>query len=140
MLSLSFLQPGIAPEELKNYRIEVGKFVLPWAILLPRLLDVLPQSTEAFPLVMARALSMDIAARPRKRMGAWTIRWPPPPHKAGVTRQPLRHRFGCMDAVMIHHHREPGHLGGSVGVSEPCQEVTKQRSAGGRGHGAGRPW
>ena len=107
--------------------IEPGEFVLPGAIFLHMLLDVLHQITEAFPLVIARALIMDIAERPLNRIGAWTIGRQPQQHTSGVARQPLLNGFGFMDTVIIDHYREPGHPGGGVGVIEQRQEVTKKR-------------
>ena len=107
--------------------IEPGEFVLPGAIFLHMFLDILHQITEAFPLVIARALIMDIAERRLNRIGTWTIGGQPQQHKPGVTRQPLLHSFGFMDAIIIDHHIDPGYPGSGVGVLKQRQQVTKKR-------------
>src|ERR1044071_4165808 len=95
--------------------IESGKFVLPWAILLHMPLDVLHQITEAFPLMIPCALIMHIAERPFNGIGPRAICWQPEQGKSWLVCQPLLNSFGFMDAIIIDHHIDPGHLGSSVG-------------------------
>ena len=106
--------------------IEPGEFVLPGTIFLHMPLDILHQITEAFPLVIARALIMDISERSLNRIGAWTIGRQPQQPKSGVARQPLLNGFGFMDTVIIDHHIDPGHPGSGVGVIKQRQQVTKK--------------
>ena len=84
---------------------------MPGSICLHMLLDVLHQITEAFPLVIARALIMDISECPLNRIGVWTIGRQPQQHKPGMVRQRLLNGVGFMDTVIIDHHIDLGHPG-----------------------------
>ena len=53
--------------------IELGEPVLPWAIGLHMLLDILYQIAEAFPFVVACALVVDITEDPLNRVSTWTV-------------------------------------------------------------------
>jgi hypothetical protein len=53
--------------------IELGEPVLPWAILLHGLLDILHQSAEAFPFMIPCTFVMDIAEHLRKGVGTRTV-------------------------------------------------------------------
>src|SRR5215831_7038692 len=54
--------------------IEMGKFVLPWSILLYVLLDVRHEIAKAFPFVVPGTLVVHIAERPFNRVGTRTVR------------------------------------------------------------------
>ena len=54
--------------------IELGEFVLPWAMRLQVLLDVLYQIAETFPLMVPCTLIVHLAEDPLNRIGARTVR------------------------------------------------------------------
>jgi hypothetical protein len=84
--------------------IEPGELVLPWAIFLHVLLDVLHQVTEALPFVVPGTLVVHIAERPLTRMSTWTIGWQPDQGKLWMGCQPLLDGFGFMNTVVIDNH------------------------------------
>ena len=77
-------------------------------------LDVLHQVAEAFAFVVPCALIMHITERPLNGVGPWTVGRQPEQLKTGVAYQPLLHRFGFMDTVVIHHDRDTRDLGSWV--------------------------
>jgi len=52
----------------------MGKFVLPWSILLHVLLDIHHEIAEAFPFVVPCTFVVHIAERPFNRVGTRTVR------------------------------------------------------------------
>ena len=73
--NLGLLLSGYVLDSRRDLRgiIEMGEPVLPWAIGLHRPLDILYQITEAFPLVVACALVVDITDDPLNRVSTRTV-------------------------------------------------------------------
>jgi hypothetical protein len=81
---LGLCHGGYALDSRCDFRgiIELGEFVLPWAICLHVLLDVLHQIAEPFPFMVPCALVVHIAERPLNRIGTRTVRRQPEHLKA----------------------------------------------------------
>ena len=102
--------------------IELGEFVLLWAIVLHVLLDVLPHIAEAFPLVIPCALIMHIAACPLHGMRPGTVCRQPEHRKPGVACSPRCEGFRFMHTGVSRHYRDARNRASRVRGVQQAQE------------------